>query len=111
MIAFEITINGKNVCTAGIGERGVLYTDLISTLLWVKRNPDLRSEDMPEEEWIEEELELSVRGVISHDKNVNEHLRWIVPSLSIGDEIVIRILNQPACDEPTERRRYNPKQE
>jgi hypothetical protein len=105
MIAFEVKINGKDVCTAGVGEHGVLS----AILSWVKRNSTNRPQDLPEELWAEEELEFSVGGLISHDKkDGHERVRWIDQSISVGDEIVIRILNQPACDEPYDRKRDDP---
>ncbi len=110
MIAFEVTINGRVVCTAGVGERGVLFTDLICSTAWAKHDPTLCPKDLPREEWIEEEMRMSVRGVVTHAKDLSERLLWIEQSLSVGDEIVIRILDDPVCDEPNERRRYNPKQ-
>jgi hypothetical protein len=103
MIAFEVKVNGKIVCTAGVGEYGGLFTDV----RWSKRNLALCPTGMNEQEWVDEELALGVTGCIAHVDKTTELLRWNRKSLSIGDEIVVRILEQPECDEPEERDRYN----
>jgi len=54
MIAFEVTINGNVISTAGVGEFGFLFTEV----MWNKHNPALRPKDMPEKEWVGEELKL-----------------------------------------------------
>jgi len=99
MICFEVQINGKVVCTAGVGDFGVLT----SNLAWVHVHPARRGKNSGTND-LGDDLFLSVGGLTSNDKNEGEHLRWlnqqeIVP----GDEIRIRILNQVICDEPVER--------
>jgi hypothetical protein len=103
MIAFEVKINGKVICTAGVGEYGCLFADL----MWNKRNPTFRPKGRRKKEWNEEELSLRVSGLAVIDERIREQLVWGKKSVSIGDEVVIRILEQPVCDEPKERDRYD----
>ena len=104
MICFEIFVNGKKICTAGIdSEFGVLT----SILTWVKRDLNqFSSEDR--HEMLEEELDFNVGGHISYGKNDYENLDWIKKSLSLGDEIKIRIVESAKADEPLNRARSDP---
>jgi hypothetical protein len=104
MICFEIHINGKKVCTAGVDSP---YGVLTSILTWVRR--DLRQFQLEKRGKIqEEEINFDVGGHISHGKNDHENLKWIKESLSIGDEITIRIIDLDKSDEPLERKRSDP---
>lgn len=103
MIAYKVKINGKAVCTAGVGDYGFLAADL----LWNKRNPEFRSKGGRKKEWDEELLYLRISGLVVHDERIRERVVWADKPLSAGDEIVIRILEQQACDEPLERDRFD----
>jgi hypothetical protein len=104
MICFQIFINGKKICTAGIqSEFGVLT----SILTWVKRDlSQFSSEDR--HKMYEEEIDFNVGGHISYGKNDYENLDWIKRSLSPGDEIKIKIIESPQADEPSSRVRSDP---
>jgi hypothetical protein len=67
MLAFEIHLNGKKVCTAGVDEAGVLTT----TVTWVLGD----GEGLPKGV---EELEMQVRGLVSR---TDEHLEWLARQL------------------------------
>ena len=104
MICFEIHINGIKACTAGIdAEYGVLS----SVLTWLKRDlnefPAEKRNDIQEEE-----LKFYLGGHISHGKNDYENLEWIRKSLSVGDEITIKIIESDKYDEPHKRERSDP---
>jgi hypothetical protein len=100
VICFEVQINGKIVCTAGIGDFGVLT----SNLGWVNVHPARRSKSESEDN-LTDHLFLSVGGLTSNDKDEGEHLFWLDQRpIMAGDEIVIRILNQAICDDPIMRR-------
>ena len=99
MITFEVSHNGSRICTAGVGDLGVLTT----TVSWVRRE---RSDTNPGD--IEEELTLEVAGLIASTK---EHVRWTDGSVVAGDEVKIRIVDQESADLPTERRRTDPKKD
>ncbi len=99
MITFEVSLNGSSICTAGVGDLGVLTT----TVSWVRRES---SDKNPGD--IVEELTLEVGGLVAVTK---EHVRWTDGSVAAGDELIIRIVNQESADPPTERRRTEPKED
>jgi hypothetical protein len=91
MIAFEVYLNGKKLCLAGVGNNGVLaaITDYVTGT-----RPD--------------RLHLHVGGLLS---SKDEHVRWRDAKLNLGDEITIRIVETISVDRPRERKRRNPAEE
>jgi hypothetical protein len=85
MRAFEISLNGKKLCTAGVGDNGVL----VAGANWVGKPGD-------------EDLFLTVSGLSS---SRSEHVDWISQKpLRVSDEIQIRVVETTQVDEPTERK-------
>lgn len=97
MIAFEVTLNGNRVCTAGIKEWGVLS----AIVTWVRR----QSEQGPDAGNVSEEIGLDVGGL---DSTKGEHLKWILTALQVGDAITIRVVETVEVDTPQERRQDDP---
>ena len=93
MKCFEITINGEKVCTAGVGDDGVL-TSIVSL---VKSS---NASDETGESQDSENLDLRVHGLTNREFGVPEHREWLHQELAVGDEIVIRIIEASVCDEP-----------
>ena len=91
MIAFEVYMNGKKLCLAGVGNDGVLSA-ITDHVIGNGRN----------------RLHLHVGGLVLPQ---NEHVRWRSTSLSPGDEITIKIVEVDAVDRPRERKRRNPSEE
>ena len=91
MKCFEITINGEKVCTAGVGDDGVLN----SVISFAKRN-DVETQPS-------ESLDLRVSGVANLEPGVMEHLEWLQRDLSVGDEVLIRIIEDSTCDKPNDK--------
>jgi flagellar basal body L-ring protein FlgH len=91
MLAFEIQINGKKRCTAGLGKPGVLT----AALSWVLRTPEGRRRQS-------EELNLGVCGLVSRS---DEDLVWLQRAMRLGDEVTIRIVEVADADTPKKRRR------
>ncbi len=86
MVAFEVSINGKRVCSAGIEADGVL--DL--TLVYSKR-----AETVPP-------IWFSL-GALTDE----EHLDWITGRarvLKLGDTLEVRVVEAEAVDPPKGRR-------
>jgi hypothetical protein len=101
MIVFEVQINGQVVCIAGVGDLGVLT----AILKWVRREPNNCPEGLDIEEWSAQELDLSIGGTVGHGKHGHQFLDWIRDHrVSVGDEIKIKILDQPECDSPVAKR-------
>jgi len=94
MLAFEIHLNGKRLCTAGIGEPGVV-TSIITWVLGERTGSGKKPWD----------LGLTVGGLVSRTE---EHVNWARRSLRTGDEVSIRIVEVEDSDKPRERRREDP---
>ena len=107
MIAFEVHLNGKKLCTAGLEEFG----DLCAQLNW-RRGPHVRMETAFEHQF--ELAELLVAGVNVRYKNKKaprlkpgfayaESLEWTRHKFKQGDEIKIRVVEVAAVDKPRKR--------
>lgn len=81
MKCFEVTVNGVKVCTAGVGDSGVLT----SVLSLVKGNDS-------------ETLDLRIGGLAHREADVTEHLEWFRQDLDVGDKITIKIVEASECD-------------
>ena len=93
MICFEIFVNGKRICLAGV-ESGVLASNLTS---W--QGP-LEEGSTTERE---SQLHLHVAGVTD-----GKHFRWPEPNLTplaVGDEVTFRVVE---ADTPDEAVRHYP---
>jgi hypothetical protein len=86
MLSFNVSLNGKKLCLAGIGKRGVLS----AIISWVASE---RGED----------LFLQVGGLANE-----EHIDWIDQKrLQVGDEIRVEICDAESVDDSTGKRRMN----
>jgi hypothetical protein len=85
MKAFEVLINGHHVCLAGIGGDGVL-TAIVN---WVGDRSN------------RENMFLSVGGL---DGTTDEYTDWAVPTIGVGAEITIRVVEATTVDPPTARK-------
>jgi len=87
MRAFDISINEKKLCLAGVGERGVLS----AIVNWVAGN---HGADFFRE----------VGGLANE-----EQVQWVKQKpLQVGDEIRIKIVNAKSADKPLNKRRIHP---
>lgn len=84
MKALIVSVNSKQLCTAGIGAEGVLT----SSISWVGR---LGSGN----------FHMHVGGL---DTATNQHLNWPVRELAVSDEVVTRIVETEAVDDPISSR-------
>ena len=91
---FQIVINGRKICTAGIKDYGVLS----AIASWVLRDPaKYDSQKHPSlEEFSAEELDFRVGGLL----NDGTHVEWHKQEVKPGDEITIKILKSGEYDEP-----------
>src|SRR5688572_18417273 len=108
MLCFEVYRNGQKLCTAGIGDFGVLT----AILAWVSHEPEkLRTwaeSGVPEVEATR--LDFGVSGLRRCVGEAGEHLRWAETSLAVGDEIRIRVVDLPGADPPSQRHEHVPSQ-
>jgi hypothetical protein len=91
MRAFEIYLNGKRLCLAGIGDDGVLNTT-VDSVVGRGRNRNQQT--------------LRVGGLISPTA---EYVIWKRRRLKIGDEVRVKIVETASIDRPKERIRIDPK--
>ena len=82
MRAFEIYINGERLCLAGVSNAGIFTTI------------------MEYQGGAEEHLQLDVGGLLIPEQ---EYVTWQNRSLSVGDDVRIRILESDKVDAPTDR--------
>ena len=84
MRAFVVSVNGKQLCTAGIGTQGVLS----SHVTWSGREGFGN-------------FHMHVGGL---ENASNQHLSWPVTEIGVGDEIVTHIIETQTVDDPLSRR-------
>lgn len=88
MRAFEVYLNRKRLCTAGVGSDGVLS---VSVHHVIGKGRD--------------EVFLEVGGLIS---STEEHLKWRQRQIHIGDEVCMKVIESAEADRPRKRRRRDP---
>src|SRR5215470_10108550 len=99
MTCFEVIINGKRLCIAGIGNDGVLA----SAVTFVKRNKSAEETTETQQNNDFEKLDLRVGGMANREGGAREQLEWLNQCLAVGDEITIRIIETSECDEPNSK--------
>jgi hypothetical protein len=93
MRAFIIHVNGRKICTAGIGE-GVLTANAA-----LCNKPSNLVGHLPGY------LLLQIGGL---DTATNENVNWDAPDLNVGDEITIKIVDAPQVDPEHHRFKAKP---
>jgi len=88
MRAFEIHLNGRRLCLAGVGEDGVL-TAIIDHVAGPKGSS----------------LNLNVGGLVSPAR---KHVIWRHRRLKVGDEIIVKIAETDSVDRPRKSYPFNP---
>ncbi len=86
MLVFEVFVNGKRACTAGVGEYGVM-----NSILSLVKKPRCRRK-----------MWLDVGGVpLGGADGDRMHVGWIgMKPISIGDEIRIKVTEKDEVDPP-----------
>jgi hypothetical protein len=86
MRAFEIHLNGKKLCLAGL-RKGIVAVNL----KWVARAK--RTDEIGG---------ISVSGLI---EETNQHITWSMQQLDVGDELRIKLVEKSAVDKPRKVKR------
>ena len=93
-MSFMISVNGRRVCTAGVGEHGVLN----ASVGWIS---------VPEEERIEHSKEWRTGRVRLYVGGMREsvYLSWLPQgeTLNPGDRVTIEIVKMDTVDSPAEQ--------
>jgi hypothetical protein len=91
MRAFEVHLNGKRLCVAGIDGDCVMNV-IVNHVVGHGRN----------------ELWLDVGGLINATE---EYVRWKAPHLKLGDKVALKIVEADIVDKPVKRFRTDSKQD
>jgi hypothetical protein len=101
MICFEVKVNGRHLCTAGVGEPGMLH----AILGWVHWSRQDRPQGDSEVGKSSVKLDLTVSGSTPHGEDGQEFFDWLKDHpISVGDEVSIRVLSKDGSDPPATRR-------
>ena len=85
MIAFEVFIAGHRVCLAGVGDEGTFNVIVGCTSNAANSYCGYH---------------LSVSG---GDRRTDEFFDWSAPSIGVGSEVTVRVVETDAVDDPSER--------
>ena len=95
MLAFEVHLNGEKLCTAGVSGHGFVH-------LWLNWHRIMRRiKKGSTERELREGSSLNVGGIRRLEREKDEHIRWVSESVSVGDEIIIRVVESEQIDSPT----------
>ena len=99
---FEVLINGRRVCVAGIASFGVMNVILSRVKRNPKRYPGRRKISYTERNWSREQLDVRVGGleINGEDERNDRHVDWLKRRIKPGDKIVIRVLSAGPVDPP-----------
>ena len=101
MIAFEVSLNGKKICSAGAEDLAVLSTIVSACGKLGKKTVPARPDQTGGE------IYYSIGGLTSRpDPNKNVHVRWkSVAPLKVGDILQVKILETQKVDRAKSRTR------
>ena len=105
MIAFEVSLNGKRVCTAGADDLGVLSAIISACGKLGKKTVPARPDETSGD------VHYSVGGLTSRrDPKKDVHVRWkSVAPLKIGDVVEVRVVETEEVDHAKSRTRAKPR--
>jgi|SRR5205809_150974 len=109
MIAFEVKVNGRKICTAGIRQFG----DLCAYLDW-RSGPHVAPSTGFQHD--HEMLQLTVAGVhvrykpkkaphLKQGFKYTESVEWATRKIRTGDEVTIRVVEAARADRPRRTKR------
>jgi len=85
--AYVVKVNGKRLCTAGVGPDGVL----VVSISWVGGGPRHSAKG---------EFHFHVGGL---DTRTDEHIRYKTPRLKVGDRVLVKIIEAERFDQEADR--------
>jgi hypothetical protein len=106
MVCLEAYRNRRKLCTAGAGQFGVLN----ASITWVAHHPDKLARRAKERRQKVKpvKLDLHVGGMRGGNGTPSEHLGRVDCDLSAGDDILVRVVELAAADEPRGIHRVDP---
>jgi hypothetical protein len=106
MTAFQVSINGKHKCLAGIDGKGLLQTNLVR-MLQLPETVQLFSE-CERGDVAREYVKINVAGVSFAGSELGNSHIWADVELSVGDRIEVSIIESEIVDEPNESQQIEP---
>ena len=99
---FEVLLNGKRVCVAGIASFGVMNVILSRVKRNPKRFPGRKKVGYTARQWSTEQLGVYVGGleINGEDERNDRHVDWLRRNIKPGDRIVVRVLQPGRFDPP-----------
>lgn len=88
MLTYEVTVDGDHVARAGITDWAVM-----SAIVGMVRDDTSDNVD----------YRLSISGMTRDREDLAHHVRWRMPTITVGSEIVIKIVESDQPDAPTKR--------
>jgi hypothetical protein len=104
MIGFEIAIDGQRICTAAVGDLGVLS----AVVSWVRRASRESSVGTENAGRFEQQLTFHVGGLALDSDGAREDLTWLDQPLRLGQRISLTVVDTPETDPPQARHREDP---
>ena len=95
-VRFEVILNGKRLCIAGLDGYGVL---LVTMVVATQLEPD-RANTEKEPHALVFDINFGVGGLESSDSTGDQHILWVNRTLQEGDDVRIRILPEGEHDPP-----------
>ena len=96
MICLDVQLNGRRVCTAGVGKYGLVHVNAG----WMHLPPAWRTGGRARKAG----GTVGVSGVHYGPKPPgHENVSWFAEGFAMGDELVVRCIDAPVADEPAER--------
>lgn len=103
VICFEVYRNGKKLCTAGVGDYGVLSTIVTRAAI----SPQAHRRRHPRIAPTPPDLYLHVGGAPERTPaEPFEHWIWKTRKLAVGDDIRIRVVESAVADKPRKRKEH-----
>src|SRR5262245_42436950 len=101
---FEVLINGRRVCVAGITSFGVMNVILSRVKRNPKRYPGRKKISYTERKWSREQLDVYVGGleINGEDERNDRHVDWLKRRIKPGDKVVVRVLPAGPFDPPSD---------
>jgi len=91
---FEVLINGRRACVAGVDTYGVLNVILSRVKRNPMRFPKQKHVRHTRRSWSREQLDIYVGGleINGEDERNDRHLVWLRRRIAPGDKIMVRVL-------------------
>ncbi len=105
-IRFQLLVNNEVVCTAGLEGVGSLIALVNATKQGLEDVPAKWKAvpEFDEDDWLRERMAVVIKG---HKDHGQYQLGWNQRSLSVGDEVTVRILPPGPVDPPTHHSKLN----